>query len=98
MLFLIGQVWAWKQLYATGQYGVSSPAFTFFVLLTAIHGLHLVGGLVVWGRAAVRIRRGLEQAELPEVAALRQSVQLCATYWHWLLLIWLVLFAILLAT
>lgn len=98
MLFLIGQVWAWKQLYATGQYGVSSPAFTFFVLLTAIHGLHLVGGLVVWGRAAVRIRRGLEQAELPEVAALRQSVQLCATYWHWLLLIWLVLFAVLLAT
>jgi cytochrome c oxidase subunit III len=98
MIFLVGQVFAWRELYATGEYGVSSPAFSFFVLLTAVHGLHLIGGLVVWGRAAVRIRAGLEKAELPEVAALRQSVQLCATYWHYLLMIWLVLFAILLST
>jgi len=98
MLFLIGQVIAWRELYATGEYGVSSASFAFFVLLTAVHGLHLVGGLVVWSRAAARIRRGLEQAELREIAALRQSIQLCATYWHYLLLIWLVLFAILLST
>jgi cytochrome c oxidase subunit 3 len=98
MAFLIGQVFAWRELYATGDYGVSSPAFAFFVLLTAVHGLHLVGGLVAWSRAAARIRRGLEQAELHEVAALRQSVALCATYWHYLLLIWLVVFAILLST
>jgi cytochrome c oxidase subunit 3 len=98
MAFLIGQVLAWRELYATGEFGVSSPAFSFFVLLTAVHGLHLVGGLFVWSRAAARIRRGLEQAELRELAALRQSVQLCATYWHYLLLIWLVLFAILLTT
>jgi len=98
MAFLIGQVYAWRELYLTGDYGVSSPAFSFFVLLTAVHGLHLVGGLVVWSRAASRIRRGLDQAELSEVAALRQSVQLCATYWHYLLLIWLVVFAVLLST
>jgi cytochrome c oxidase subunit 3 len=98
MVFLLGQVYAWREIYATGDFGVSSPAFSFFVLLTAVHGLHLIGGLVVWSRTATRIRRGLEQAELREVAALRQSVQLCATYWHYLLLIWLVLFAILLST
>jgi cytochrome c oxidase subunit 3 len=98
MAFLVGQVMAWRELYATGEFGVESPAFSFFVLLTAVHGLHLVGGLVVWSRAAARLRRGLEQAELREVAALRQSVQLCATYWHYLLMIWLVLFAILLST
>jgi cytochrome c oxidase subunit III len=98
MLFLIGQVFAWRELNLTGEYSASSAAFSFFVLLTAVHGLHLVGGLVVWSRAAARIRRGLEQAQLSEVAALRQSVQLCATYWHYLLLIWLVLFAILLST
>jgi cytochrome c oxidase subunit 3 len=98
MLFLIGQVFAWRELHGSGDYSVSSPAFTFFVLLTAVHGLHLVGGLVVWSRAAARIRRGLEQADLAGVARLRQSVQLCATYWHYLLLIWLVLFAILLST
>lgn len=98
MAFLVGQVFAWRELYATGQFTVASPAFSFFVLLTAVHGLHLVGGLVVWSRAAARIRRGLDKAELSEVARLRQSVQLCATYWHYLLLIWLVLFAILLST
>lgn len=98
MVFLIGQVLAWRELYATGNFGVQSPAFAFFVLLTAVHGLHLIGGLVVWSRAAARIRKGLERAELHEVAALRQSVQLCATYWHYLLMIWLVLFAILLTT
>ena len=98
MLFLIGQVMAWQALYATGEYAASTISFAFFVLLTAVHGVHLVGGLVVWSRAASRIRRGLEKAELHQVAALRQSVQLCATYWHYLLMIWLVLFAILLST
>ena len=98
MAFLIGQMLAWRELYATGEYSASNASFSFFILLTAVHGLHLIGGLVVWSRAAARIRRGLEQAELHEVAALRQSVELCATYWHYLLMIWLVLFAILLST
>lgn len=98
MAFLIGQVAAWRELYVTGEFDASSPAFAFFVLLTAVHGLHLVGGLVVWSRTAANIRRGLEKAELQEIAALRQSVTLCATYWHYLLMIWLVLFAILLST
>jgi cytochrome c oxidase subunit III len=98
MAFLIGQVFAWRELYVTGEYNASSPAFAFFVLLTAVHGLHLIGGLVVWSRTAAHIRRGLEKAKLHEIAALRQSVTLCATYWHYLLMIWLVLFAILLST
>lgn len=98
MAFLIGQVYAWQALYQTGEFTAASAAFSFFVLLTAVHGLHLVGGLYVWSRAAARIRRGLEKAQLHEVADLRQSVQLCATYWHYLLMIWLVLFAILLTT
>jgi cytochrome c oxidase subunit 3 len=98
MAFLVGQVFAWQELYATGEFNAASPAFAFFILLTAVHGLHLVGGLVVWSRTAARIRRGLETAALPEVAALRQSITLCATYWHYLLMIWLVLFAILLST
>ena len=96
--FLAGQLFAWQQLNATGNYGVGDPAFSFFILLTAVHGLHLIGGLVVWGRTAERIWVGFDGANVTEVSALRQSVELCATYWHYLLLVWLVVFAILLST
>ncbi len=94
--FLIGQAAAWLDLRASGL-GPQNPAFSFFVLLTAVHGLHLVGGLWVLGRTTVRIFR----TDLSQVVArsrLRMSVQLCTTYWHWLLLIWLGVFALLLST
>ncbi len=48
--FLAGQLWAWQQLDASGHYTSANPAFAFFFLLTALHGLHLVGGLWVWAR------------------------------------------------
>jgi cytochrome c oxidase subunit 3 len=68
------------------------------VLLTAVHGLHLIGGLSVLGRTAVRLWRGLAKASVVEVAAVRRSVELCTTYWHFLLLVWLGLFVLLLST
>jgi cytochrome c oxidase subunit 3 len=98
MAFLLGQLLAWRTLFLSGDYGIESPAFSFFILLTAVHGLHLLGGLFVWSRTAMKLKRGLEQADLLQIAAIRQSIQLCATYWHFLLLIWIVLFFILLST
>ena len=98
VLFLIGQVVAWRQANASGTLGPSSPAYTFFVLLTATHGLHLVGGLLVLGRTATRLFRGIDKAGVVARARIQLSVQLCTTYWHWLLLIWLGLFALLLST
>jgi cytochrome c oxidase subunit 3 len=90
--FLAGQLLAWRQLSASG-YMASSPAVAFFYLLTAVHGLHLLGGLFVWGKTVARIRyAGVELTQL------RLSVELCAVYWHYLLLVWLVLFALLLST
>ena len=96
--FLLGQVLAWLQLEAEGHYEHRNPAFSFFVLLTAVHGLHLVGGLAVLARTATRLWQGLSGASVVRAAAARQSVQLCATYWHYLLLIWLGLFVLLLST
>ncbi len=61
-------------------------------LLTALHGAHLLGGLWVWGRTTAKVWRGAE------VGAVRLSVELCTVYWHYLLLIWLALFALLLST
>jgi cytochrome c oxidase subunit III len=90
--FLIGQLVVWQQLSDSGYFLATNPANAFFYVLTALHGVHLLGGLVAWGRTATKVWRGVE------VAKLRLSIELCAIYWHFLLLVWLVLFALLLST
>lgn len=92
LAFLAGQLWAWQQLNASGLFTLANPAYAFFVLLTALHGIHLLGGLWVWARATARVVRGAE------VEKVRLSVELCTVYWHFLLLVWAVLFAVLLNT
>jgi len=52
----------------------------------------------VLGRTTARIFRGIEANNVVGRSRIRLSVQLCTTYWHWLLLIWLGLFALLLST
>jgi cytochrome c oxidase subunit 3 len=98
VLFLVGQVLAWRQANASGTLGADDPAYAFFVLLTAIHGLHLVGGLFVAGRTARHLFAGADRYTVVGRSRLRLSVQLCTTYFHWLMLIWLGLFALLLST
>jgi cytochrome c oxidase subunit 3 len=90
--FLVGQFLAWKQLSDAGVFLTSNPANAFFYLLTGVHGVHLLGGLVAWGRTTAKVWRGIE------VATVRLSIELCAIYWHFLLAVWLVLFALLLST
>lgn len=90
--FLLGQLLAWYRLNAAGHLAATNPAIAFFYLLTAVHGLHLLGGLVAWGRTMVKVWSGLRAGKV------RPSVELCAVYWHFLLLIWLVLFGLLLFT
>ncbi|WP_232219843.1 cytochrome c oxidase subunit 3 [Pseudogulbenkiania sp. MAI-1] len=87
--FLGGQLWLWRQLTALDYALTSGPASSFFYLLSGLHGLHLIGGLVAWGLTARRVWRD----GLSEDAAL--AVQLCARYWHFLLALWLVLFGLL---
>ena len=93
LVFLGGQYFAWQQLEASGFFSPANPALAFFYLLTAVHGLHLLGGLFVWARTLTRMRR--REFELIDASL---SVELCAMYWHYLLLVWLVLFALLLST
>jgi cytochrome c oxidase subunit III len=90
LAFLTGQLLAWQQLAAAGYFLAASPAVAFFYLLTAVHGLHLTGGLVALGRTTAKAWLGLEGRRL------RLSVELCAIYWHFLLLVWLILFGLLL--
>ena len=90
--FLIGQLIAWQQLNASGQYITSNPANAFFFLLTGLHGLHILGGMFVWARATVKAFTG------GDVDAVGRSIELCTIYWHFLLLVWLVLFGLMLST
>ena len=87
--FLVGQLLVWQQLNVAGYFLASNPANAFFYLITAAHGLHLIGGLVALGRTTARMWRGVEMIQL------RLSVELCAIYWHFLLLVWLVLLGLL---
>jgi cytochrome c oxidase subunit 3 len=88
-LFLIGQLLLWRDYAAAGYLVEANPANSFFYLITALHGLHILGGLFVWGRALLRVRRD-PTARLP--------IELCAGYWHFLLLIWLAMLALLIST
>jgi len=93
LAFLGGQLYAWALVRNSEFFSPLNPAVAFFYLLTAVHGLHLLGGLYVWGRTLARMRR-----ENVEVIDVRLSVELCSVYWHFLLLVWLGLFAVMLST
>lgn len=89
LLFLFGQLWAWRDMIASGFYASQNPANAFFYLLTGAHALHVLGGLVALARTMVRAsfeERGKKLAS---------TVALCATYWHFLLFVWLLLLALL---
>jgi cytochrome c oxidase subunit III len=87
--FVAGQLHAWDQLRDAGEIASLNPANSFFYLLTGLHGLHVLGGLIALGITADRVWR------VAVANRVRLSVQLCATYWHFLLVVWLVLFGLL---
>jgi cytochrome c oxidase subunit 3 len=89
IMFLVGQLLAWHQLSVAGYFVAANPANSFFYLITAVHGLHLTGGLVALGRTTAKVWHGAEMIQV------RLSVELCAIYWHFLLLVWLVLLGLL---
>lgn len=97
--FLVGQFIAWRELRLSGFFTPANPAVAFFYVLTAVHGLHLLGGLTVWARTIVRMRSKMGEKNVEAIdvlATFRLSVELCTVYWHYLLLVWLALFALLL--
>ena len=89
VVFLIGQVLAWRQLATMIYFELTNPAIAFFYLITGVHGLHLLGGLVAWGRTVAKVWGDFDETKI------RQSVELCTLYWHFLLLVWLILFGLL---
>jgi cytochrome c oxidase subunit 3 len=92
LAFVGGQYLVWRQLGDAGYYVAANPANAFFYLLTGLHALHLLGGLVAWSRPMARIVRGASPSRV------LGAVELCAVYWHYLFIIWAGLFFMLLTS
>jgi len=86
--FVYGQFTVWGQMQDEGYFLYNNPANAFFYMLTGIHAIHILGGLFVWTKTIVKSWSGAE------VEDLILSTELCALYWHFLLLVWLVIFAL----
>lgn len=102
--FLVLQVVVWWQLIQIGYAAQRNPANAFFYVLTALHAVHLLGGLVAWIRALWRMRANTFRAHMRmradrvEYSHVRLSVELCAIYWHFLLLVWIVILGLFVST
>lgn len=94
LAFLIGQLIVWLQFINLGYYVSSNPANAYFYVFTALHGLHLLGGLIYW---LITIRKVWVPSNIV-IAKVKHTVELCAIYWHFLLAVWIVLFGLMLFT
>lgn len=86
VLFVVGQYMAWLQLRSEGLYLATNPNSSFFYLLTAIHALHVLGGLI--GLAYV-LRK------LQRVVLRRSTLDSFAYYWHFMGILWVYLLVLL---
>ena len=83
LLFVAGQVLAWRSLAAHGLFLATSPSSSFFYLLTAMHGLHLLGGVLGLLYVGYRLRANARNAHV--------SLGTAAVYWHFVDLLWVYL-------
>jgi len=89
LAFVAGQLAGWKELHARGVYLATNPSSSFFYLLTAAHGIHLLGGIVALLVLAVRA---------PKLAAMpksRVAVDVTSIYWHFMDGLWIYLLILL---
>jgi cytochrome c oxidase subunit 3 len=84
LAFLAAQLDAWRQLVNEGAYLMDNPHGAFFYIFTGLHAAHLVGGLIAL--FVLILRRQKRRREVIDVAAY---------YWHFLGVLWVILFAVL---
>jgi cytochrome c oxidase subunit 3 len=91
--FISSQLLAWIELSQQGLYFSGNPYAGFFYILTAVHALHVLGGVIALG--AIILHSWLpitSEAAWERVRTLGQSV---GWYWHFMGGVWLVLFVLL---
>ena len=87
-LFLFGQATFWFQLMKSGNYVSTNTYFSSFYFFTALHGLHLLGGLFFWGKVSSRVLKLNNEKILSE----EKNIAALSLYWTYLLIVWIVFF------
>jgi cytochrome c oxidase subunit 3 len=90
LAFLAGQLAAWRQLVNAGVYLPSTLQSGFFYILTGLHGLHLLGGVIALSWVLSKALKGRLSPTNHE------PLNLCALYWHVMDALWIYLFLLLL--
>jgi cytochrome c oxidase subunit III len=88
VLFLIGQLVAWRQFVLAGFYLATNQASSFFYIFTGLHGLHLLGGICALLYVAFR---KFEKAKVSRSVA----AEVASYYWHFMDGLWIFLLALL---
>jgi nitric oxide reductase NorE protein len=86
-VFLFLKVFEWVRLVRTGNAFDSNDFFTYYFFLTGIHFVHLLIGFVVLGVIVYQLRSPARRSQ--------QIVETCATYWHTVDFLWVLIFALL---
>ena len=87
-LFLFGQIIFWILLMKSGNFVSTNSYFSSFYIFTALHGLHLLGGLFFWGKVSSRVLRLRNEKILEE----EKNISALSLYWTYLLIVWLAFF------
>jgi len=88
LIFVLGQYVAWVHLRAEGLYLATNPTSSYFYVLTAVHALHVLGGLGGLIRVVMKLGR--------TVPSLRRStLDATSYYWHFMGILWLYLLLVL---
>ena len=88
-LFLLGQIEAWRELVAQGAFLSTNPSSSFFYVLTASHGAHLIGGMVALIYLTIRVFKNQFGPRR------RSALKATTVYWHFMDGLWIYLIALL---
>jgi nitric oxide reductase NorE protein len=92
-VFLFLKVFEWVRLVHTGNGVDSNDFFMYYFFLTGIHFVHLLIGFVVLGVIVYQLRGKARKAH--GFQGSQQLVETCATYWHTVDFLWVLIFALL---
>ena len=88
--FLFGQLFFWLQLMNSGNYVSTNNYFSSFYIFTALHGLHLLGGLLFWGKVFSKVNKLRKEDTIKE----QKNIDALSLYWTFLLIVWIAFFLI----